>query len=340
MKKKPTKGLKVKSDTWFRLILFPLLFPLSIFYGIAALINKKISALNQVVLGPPVFSVGNFTVGGTGKTPLVTTLVEILISIDKEPILISKSYKASLKIPAEVFADSNVKTVGDEALLLKTKFPNLRVFSGPHKTKTALFASSKIIDPLATVFVVDDGAQHHGFYKDFKIHVWDMSQHKIDLFPFPLGKAREFWFLGEKSDLTILNRSKSKEVGSNAAIAKVLRAHYSVVNISSQKNEDLQGEFVLVSGLGNFHQLERSVDEFCDNKQCKRLKSVQGKDHDNFDWFKAEVDVNYVCTEKDLQKLKDKVMVGRLFVVKSEFSEVFKQSFSRVIVNFFKKGEE
>jgi len=330
----------MKSNTWFRLILFPILLPLAIIYGFAAFIKKKFSALNQVVLSVPVFSVGNFTVGGTGKTPVVTVLVEILQSIDKEPVLISKSYKASLRIPEEVLLDSDVKSVGDEALLLKKTFPNLRVFSGPHKTKTALFASSKIVDPFKSVFVIDDGAQHHGIYKDFKIHVWDMSLHKIDIFPFPLGRAREFWFLGESPDLTILNRSKSLDQNSVEETPKFLRAHSSVVKISSHKNEDLIGDFVLISGIGNFSQLERAVNQFCADKSLKRLKSVEGRDHDSFSWFKAEANTNYACTEKDYEKLKSKVLEDRLYIIKSDFSKDFKNGFARSIENFLKRGEK
>ena len=187
----------MKFSIFFRLLLSPFLFPLSVFYGLAALVKKKFSRLNQVNLGYPVFSVGNITVGGTGKTPVVMELVKALESLDKEPVLISKSYKGNLKIPTEVLLDSKSVEVGDEALFLKQSFPHLRVFSGPHKTKTALFAAAKLVDRFKHVFVIDDGAQHHGFFKDVKVHVWDMSLSKLDYLPFPLGRARELWFLSE-----------------------------------------------------------------------------------------------------------------------------------------------
>jgi len=328
----------VKSSTWFKLVLFPILLPLSILYGLGAVIKKKFSALNQVVLGPPVFSVGNFTVGGTGKTPLVTLLVQILKDAGREPILISKSYKGSLKIPAEVMLDSKVSAVGDEAFLLKQTFPGLKVYSGPHKTKTALFASSKIIDSLNTVFVIDDGAQHHGLYKSFKIHVWDMSLHKLETFPFPLGMAREFWFLGESPDLTILNRSKSPDVESTQDVPKVLRAHYTVQKISNAAKSLLNTDFILISGIGNFDQLEKAIDLYISQTSLKRIKSVKGRDHDDFVWFKPEALLSYVCTKKDYEKLKSRVPSERLFVVESEFSENFKKGFERSIHNFL-KGE-
>jgi len=288
------------------------------------------------VLGPPVFSIGNFTVGGTGKTPLAALLVDVLLDLGLDPILISKSYKGSLKLPVEVQVDSDVRVVGDEALLLKTSFPDQRVFSGPHKTKTALFASSKIIDPLKSVFILDDGAQHHGLYKNFKIHIWDMSLHKLDSFPFPLGRAREFWFFGESADLTVLNRSQSPDVESRADVPKVLRAHSSVLKIQNKFSSDLKSDFTLISGLGNFRQLERSVDLYCSSKSFKRLKSIEGRDHDSFDWFKAKADVNYVCTKKDFEKLKTKVSEDRLYIVKSAFSKNFEKGFKRAVESFFK----
>lgn len=329
----------MKSSTWFRLVLFPLLLPLSILYGIAALVKKRFSSLNQVVLGVPVFSIGNFTVGGTGKTPLVALLVDILVDLEKEPVLISKSYKGSLKIPSEVFTDSDVKSVGDEALLLKTKFPNIRVFSGPHKTKTALFASSKIVDRYKAVFIIDDGAQHHGLYKDFKVHVWDMSLHKTEMFPFPLGRAREFWFLGEKPDLTVLNRSQSPDRNIQSDVPKVLRAHYEVVSITGADNDVLSRDFTLISGLGNFFQLERGVDKYCTDKSFRRVESLEGRDHDSFDWFRARPELTYVCTEKDHAKLKTRINKDKLFVVKSEFTNNFKLGLTKAVHNFFNKGE-
>lgn len=330
----------MKSNTWFRLILFPLLFPLSVLYGLGALIHKKFSALNQVVLGPPVFSIGNFTVGGTGKTPIAMLLVETLEKRGLEPILISKSYKGSLKRPTEVEMDSDVKEVGDEPLLLKKSFPHLRVFSGPHKTKTALFAASKIVDSLKSVFVIDDGAQHHGFYKSFKIHIWDMSLHKIDAFPFPLGLAREFWFWGEKPELTVLNRSKSPESPSSVDVPKVLRAHYNVSRIVSTTGKSLEEDFTLISGLGNFEQLEASVDAFSVAQSFKRLRSLKGRDHDHFSWFQPEPQLNYVCTWKDYEKLKDKVKPDLLYVVESEFANSFKSDFARAVDHFFTRDAD
>lgn len=334
------KGCRLKSENLFKLFLFPIFLPLSLLYGLAAFINKKFSSINQVSLGIPVVSVGNFTVGGTGKTPVVFEILNILKDMDKKPIVVSKSYKASLKHPAEVNIDSKISECGDEACLIKKKFPDVRVFSGPHKTKTALFAAAKTVDRMKAVFVIDDGAQHQGLFKDFKIHVWDMSLSKLDFLPLPFGRAREFWFLGEKSDLILLNRSKSIEEKVSKKVPKFLRMKYEVQSILNYNTgKPLTEDFILISGIGNFDQLVQSVKSFFKRKKELNFKSIKGRDHDHFDWFVPEENLNYVCTEKDVSKLLSKVSKERLFVVNSSFSQNFKKGLAMALEKFFKGGE-
>jgi len=335
------KGLKLKSENLFKLLLFPFLFPLSVLYGLCAFINKKISGLNQVSLGVPVISVGNFTVGGTGKTPVVLELLRILQGMGKDPVVVSKSYKASLKQPKEVLSTSSVSEVGDEAFLIKSKLPEVKVFSGPHKTKTALFAAAKLVDRTQAVFIIDDGAQHQGVFKDFKIHVWDMSLPKMDILPMPFGRAREFWFLGEKPSLTLLNRSKHSGEAQVQENPKFLRMSYDVQRIKSTLNsEPLRDDGVLISGIGNFNQLEVAVKAFLKPLGLKLLKSIRGRDHDNFDWFKPEGSLKYICTEKDYSKLIGKVDVDHLYLVESSFSQNFNDGLKSAIEHFLQGNSE
>ena len=335
------KGLKLKSENFFKLLFFPFLFPLSLLYGLGAFINKKISSLNQVSLGVPVISVGNFTVGGTGKTPVVLELLGILKDMGKDPVVISKSYKASLKHPKEVLSESSVSEVGDEASLIKNKFPEVKVFSGPHKTKTALFAAAKLGDRTKAVFIIDDGAQHQGVFKDFKIHVWDMSLPKMDIFPMPLGRAREFWFLGEKPNLTLLNRSKHSGEEQSVENPKFLRMSYDVQSIkTTSTNQPLKNSGVLISGIGNFNQLEIAVKAFLKPLEIDLLKSIRGRDHDDFDWFKPKGSLNYICTEKDYSKFINKVSADQLYVVKSSFSQSFKKSLKSAVEHFLEGSGE
>ncbi len=318
----------------FRLLLFPLLLPFSLLYGVFAFVIR-VTTFDKVELSSPVISVGNFCVGGSGKTPLVGVLIEALLEKGYKPVVISKSYKADLKEPAEVLKGADPLKYGDEAVSLKEKFKNVSVFSGPVKVKSAVYAETVLAADKKKVFIIDDGAQHHKLKKNFKIHTWDLSRPIIDILPFPFGMSREFWFLGEGPDLSVLNRSNGgvKEILLNSLIwGRKLKPFYMVKEITNvESGLDIKSDFVLISGLGNFRQLLTAVKGYIEGKDYNLIKEVPGKDHDDFKWFKADANLNYVCTEKDLLKLKGKVSSDKLFVVKSDFSEDFKKEVSEIL---------
>lgn len=288
----------------------------------------------------PLLSIGNFYVGGSGKTPLVMETVEALLDLNVKPILIYKSYKASTQEPLEVQIDSKAEIVGDEALMVKELFPKARVFAGPVKIDTALFAQKKIPKESQSLFILDDGAQHHFLHKDFRIHVWDLSRPLVDLFPFPFGLSREFWFLGEKADLHILNRKRyieRKERIKNLIKGDFLATDYTlryVINLESKK--ELQGGFSLISGIGNFKQLENAVKKFSKENGCELRSIIRGADHDSFSWFRPIQGTNYVCTQKDYTKLCHIIDKKNLYVVVSGFDQDFKAKYAHYIKDLVK----
>lgn len=118
-----------------------------------------------------VISVGNLSFGGTGKTPFVIFLVEIL---KKNAVVVSKSYRGDLKKPAEVkFNHANDSRIfGDEPCVIKKSLADVRVFSGPNKKKVAQFAES---ESRPDCIVLDDGFSHRALYRDFDIVLFDAS---------------------------------------------------------------------------------------------------------------------------------------------------------------------
>lgn len=332
------KGLRMNWFVLFRIILWPVLLPLSVAYGLVASITGFFKSFGAVRLSSPVISVGNFCVGGSGKTPIVGELVVLLKEAGLYPVVIVKSYKALLTEPSDVLGGSDPQIYGDEAVAFKEAFGDVSVFSGPQKFKTAVFAETELSEIKDKVFIIDDGAQHHQIVKDFKIHVWDLSRSFLDMLPFPFGASREFWFLGEAPDISILNRGTGdlEDQVLNSLIGGVkLMSEYSVQSITNDTGgQSLSGDFVLISGLGNFRQLSGGVQSFISNKDCVLTREIQGRDHDHFNWFKPEDGINYVCTSKDVVKLRLKVPKEHLFVVKSEFSKDFKLQFSEALKSF------
>ena len=109
-----------------------ILIPISIFFYFLSILKKylyKNGFLKTIKIKVPVLIIGNITLGGTGKTPLALDLIENFLKEGFKPALISRGYEGSANNITEVFEFSNVRAVGDEALLIKAK-SKIPVFIG------------------------------------------------------------------------------------------------------------------------------------------------------------------------------------------------------------------
>jgi tetraacyldisaccharide 4'-kinase len=160
---------------WFRarlsLLLFPLL-PFSWLFGGLVAIRRHLyrrGALRAVSLPVPVVVVGNLTVGGSGKTPLVLWLAERLRERGYHPGILSRGYGGDGAI-RQVFADSDAARVGDEPLLLARR-SGVPVFVG--RDRVAAGIALLVAHPQCDVLVCDDGLQHYRLDRCAEIAVFD-----------------------------------------------------------------------------------------------------------------------------------------------------------------------
>ncbi|MEI8055077.1 MAG: tetraacyldisaccharide 4'-kinase [bacterium] len=136
----------------------------------------------------PIIIVGNITVGGAGKTPLVIYLAELLKNNGYNPGIISRGYGGKSKnYPLLVTSGSKVEEVGDEALLIarRTQCP---MIVGPKKN-TAIRAL--LADGRCSVVISDDGLQHYALPRDIEIAVIDAFLSFGNEFCLPAGPLRE-----------------------------------------------------------------------------------------------------------------------------------------------------
>ena len=168
-----------------------LLYPLSlIFRGIVALRRAayRTKVLASRRLGVPVIVVGNITVGGTGKTPLVLWLAEFLLRRGFHPGIVSRGYGSSQRSPRRVTAASDPARVGDEPVLLAQR-------SGcPVWVGTSRVAAGEALlraHPECDVVVSDDGLQHYALQRDVEIAVVDGERGMGNGFMLPAGPLRE-----------------------------------------------------------------------------------------------------------------------------------------------------
>lgn len=150
------------------------LLPLSRLFGLLAALRRAAFQLGLKKvrrLPVPVVVVGNLTVGGSGKTPLVIALAQALIEHGWHPGVISRGYGANAQVPREVLASSIPSEVGDEPLLIRHALAACPVFVGRDRPEAgrALLAAH----PQTTVLISDDGLQHYALARDFEIAVFD-----------------------------------------------------------------------------------------------------------------------------------------------------------------------
>ena len=142
--------------------------------------------LNTLRLKHPVISVGNLTLGGTGKTPLVIALAEGLRDRGFRPVVLSRGYRRTSR--EILVVGSNWEEAGDEPYLIKRRLGNVPVVVGADRYRAGLLAEGK---ELGNVFILDDGFQHRRLHRDVDIVTIDPVEWAAGETLLPTGRWRE-----------------------------------------------------------------------------------------------------------------------------------------------------
>ncbi len=136
----------------------------------------------------PIIVVGNITVGGTGKTPLVIWLAQFLKKQGFNPGIISRGYGGSNKSsPQAVFADSDPQLVGDEPVLI-ARHSGCPVAVAPKRSAAVEYLLDKYD---CNLIISDDGLQHYALQRDIEIAVVDAQRGYGNERCLPAGPLRE-----------------------------------------------------------------------------------------------------------------------------------------------------
>ncbi|HET7805673.1 MAG TPA: tetraacyldisaccharide 4'-kinase [Pseudolabrys sp.] len=158
-----------------------LLAPLGLIYGT---ITARRMATEGAHAGLPVLCVGNFTLGGAGKTPAVIMLAKMLAENGGRPFCLSRGYGGTETGPRLVDGRSDsAAQVGDEALLLARAAPTV---VARDRVDGAEFARTQG----ASVIILDDGLQNPSLAKDFTLAVIDARRGIGNARVFPAGPLR------------------------------------------------------------------------------------------------------------------------------------------------------
>jgi tetraacyldisaccharide 4'-kinase len=156
-----------------------LLAPAGLAYGFIA--ARRMAQAGRRA-GVPVLCVGNFTVGGSGKTPTAIAAAQLLIKAGRRPFFLSRGYGGRLAGPVRVDTQP-ADAVGDEPLLLARVAPTIVARDRPAGADAAARAGADAI-------VMDDGWQNPSLAKDFVIAVLDGRRGIGNGLVFPAGPLR------------------------------------------------------------------------------------------------------------------------------------------------------
>ena len=183
------------------------LLPLSLSYGAAAgarryLYCKQLRKSTRV--SSPVVVVGNLSVGGTGKTPLVCWLVSRLQELGFKPGVVTRGYGGSSENARLVDSSADPSIVGDEALLLARR-TGVPVAIGRERPA----AAQLLVNAGCDVVVSDDGLQHYALARDCEIVVVDGERRFGNGRLLPAGPLRESEARLRRVDAVVVNGGRA-----------------------------------------------------------------------------------------------------------------------------------
>lgn len=184
------------------------LLPLSWLYGLGVGLRNRLfdlGILKQQAYDIPVISVGNITVGGTGKTPHVEYLVRLLKDIVKVAVL-SRGYKRKTKGYVLADDDSTAKDIGDEPFQMSRKFRDIYVAVDANRRegieRLTHDENTKDVD----VILLDDAFQHR--YVKPGINILLVDYHRLIIYDklLPAGRLREPMANKRRADIVIVTK--------------------------------------------------------------------------------------------------------------------------------------
>jgi len=298
-------------------ILRKILFPFAILYGFITsfrnfLFDKGILKSFEFAEDTSIIAVGNLSVGGTGKTPMIEYLIRLL----SEKYLVatlSRGYKRKTKGFVLADANSNAEILGDEPFQFYQKFPNILVAVDADRKNGIcnLLYQKEIPD----VFLLDDAFQHRKVKAGFYILLTAYNDLYADDFILPTGNLRESRSGAERANIVVVTKCPA--------------------NISDKEKNSIERKLQLESKQKLFFT-SIAYDEFIfsEEKQIpvSEIKNAEkvllagiAKPQPFFDFLKSEKDTiltfpdHHHFSEKDIEEIKSKASGKIIITTEKDF---------------------
>jgi tetraacyldisaccharide 4'-kinase len=261
----------------------------------------SLGILKSTTFETPIINVGNLSVGGSGKSPMVMYLADLFSKRYRTGVL-SRGYGRLTKGYGITNYESNYKTVGDEAMQLFERFKNRFVIG---VSEDRVFGAKKMIKEMdLDVLILDDAFQHRSINPGFNILMTDYNDPYFKDFLLPAGDLRESRAGAKRAQIIMVSKCPDEltEEIKQYYISRIRPKPNQKVFFSSigydenvySKEKSLPDnnlayyDILLITGIANPKPLLKHLSKF-----SQRVKHLKFKDHHNF----TEDDIKNIISE-------------------------------------------
>ncbi|OFX88374.1 MAG: tetraacyldisaccharide 4'-kinase [Bacteroidetes bacterium GWF2_33_16] len=322
-----------------RKILLPVLFPISLIYGLVVYIRNRLYD-NHIFLKPaefkiPLITIGNITVGGTGKTPHTEFLIDTLKTQFKIATL-SRGYKRKSKGFVLASIESTTAEIGDEPRQIKQKFPEIIVAVDSNRARGISMLLEKYPD--LDVILLDDAFQHRHVKANMSILLIDYSKPLYKDFILPFGNLREQSSEMRRANIIIITKTPKslKPIDRRIVFTDLKAFPFQDVYFTTFDYGDLVPVFMneiknrsiteskdfsvlLVTGIANPKPLQDYLQSFL----SEQVKLIKFPDHHQFN-------------TSDIEQIKnkfDEINASKKIIITTEKDAMRLQNFSNIADN-------
>ncbi len=326
--------------------------PFEFLYYIGYFFKKSYMLSKQKRLPCKVISIGNITTGGTGKTPATIAIADEAKKRKLKPVILTRGYKGTAKEPVLInfplqqallsdkmaVLEISPITVGDEAFMIAKKLSDVPIVKYHDRYQGGVYALEKLkpyFENHQIVFILDDGFQHWGLYRDIDIVLVDGIDPFGNRKMLPFGVLRELPRELKRADILVITKRKNEELLSKLRLinpkAPVFNSEYKIRDIkypngdsfpaSELKNKKIYA-FCGVAQSESFKDIVLSLgadvtyfNEYSDHYRYKERDLITIKNKSD----KLKCDF-LLTTEKDIVKIKQIKPLEDLLYVDIEFS--------------------
>lgn len=314
-----TEGDYIKINEW--------LYPLSWLYGLGVRMRNQMfemGILKQQAYDIPIISVGNITVGGTGKTPHVEYLVRLLGDLVKVAVL-SRGYKRQSKGYVLAHEDTPMQEIGDEPFQMKRKFQHIYIAVNKNRRNGIAHLTTDEETRDVDVILLDDAYQHRYVKPGINILLVDYHRFIMNDELLPAGRLREPLSAKDRADIVIVTKCPKdlkpmefRVLTKNLNLYPFQSLFFTALEYGKLKSFNTKKEYslrslkqqnvLLLTGIASPQHMKEDL-----KKYCKHILPMAFADHHRFtsndimhlnDTFaKMEAPKIIITTEKDASRL-------------------------------------